>query len=160
MSRIKEYPSITSFDGTDDALAIEQTDGASNRTRKVTPTQLKQYMEAGDFEATGEVKDGNGNILSDMAKSEDVNNMLVSEIVSYTNSTPITPGNYASFMVPATKEGYTPIGIIGVSGSGTGKLSLMEFSIGGGFARIYYMNDTGNSITPTRINVNVLYIKN
>ena len=44
MSRIKEYPSITSFDGTGDALAIEQTDGASNRTRKVSPAQLKQYI--------------------------------------------------------------------------------------------------------------------
>lgn len=44
MSRIKEYPSITSFDGTNDALAIEQTDGANNRTRKVSPAQLKQYI--------------------------------------------------------------------------------------------------------------------
>ena len=69
MSRIKEYPSITSFDGTNDALAIEQTDGASNRTRKVTPAQLKQYMEAGDFAATGEVKDGHGNVLGDVASA-------------------------------------------------------------------------------------------
>ena len=76
MSRIKEYPSITSFDGTSDALAIEQTDGANNRTRKVSPAQLKQYMEAGDFEATGEVGDGHGNILADMAKSADVNEAL------------------------------------------------------------------------------------
>lgn len=68
MARIKEYPSIESFDGNADALAIEQTDGASNRTRKVSPAQLKQYMEAGDFEATGEVKDGHGNILANMAK--------------------------------------------------------------------------------------------
>jgi hypothetical protein len=44
MSRIKEYPSITSFDGTTDALAIEQTDGANNRTRKVSPAQIKQYV--------------------------------------------------------------------------------------------------------------------
>ena len=68
MARIKEYPSITSFDGTDDALAIEQTDGANNRLRKVSPAQLKQYMEAGDFAATGEVEDGHGNILSDIPK--------------------------------------------------------------------------------------------
>lgn len=46
MARIKEYPSITSFDGTDDALAIEQTDGTNNRLRKVSPAQLKQYMIA------------------------------------------------------------------------------------------------------------------
>lgn len=44
MARIKEYPSITSFDGTNDALAIEQTDGANNRLRKVSPAQLKQYI--------------------------------------------------------------------------------------------------------------------
>lgn len=68
MARIKEYPSIESFDGNADALAIEQTDGANNRTRKVTPAQLKEYMEVGDFEVTGEVKDGHGNILSDMAE--------------------------------------------------------------------------------------------
>lgn len=66
MARIKEYPSITSFDGTNDALAIEQTDGASNRTRKVTPAQLKQYIQSGTFEASGEIKDGHGNILSDV----------------------------------------------------------------------------------------------
>lgn len=48
MARIKEYPSITSFDGTNDALAIEQTDGANNRLRKVSPAQLKQYMEEGN----------------------------------------------------------------------------------------------------------------
>lgn len=65
MSRIKEYPSITSFDGNADALAIEQTDGASNRTRKVTPAQLKQYMETGDFVATGEIEDGHGNRLNE-----------------------------------------------------------------------------------------------
>lgn len=46
MARIKEYPSITSIDGTNDALAIEQTDGANNRLRKVSPAQLKQYMTA------------------------------------------------------------------------------------------------------------------
>ena len=64
MARIKEYPSITSFDGTNDALAIEQTDGANNRLRKVSPAQLKQYMEAGDFAATGEIIDGHGNTLA------------------------------------------------------------------------------------------------
>lgn len=46
MARIKEYPSIESINGNADALVIEQTDGANNRTRKVTPAQLKQYMIA------------------------------------------------------------------------------------------------------------------
>lgn len=150
------YQTVAAWNGSQDLFVVEQPDG----TKVATPNMVKQFIEAGDFEATGEVKDGHGNILKDMAKSEDVNNLLVSEIVSYSNSTPIASGNYAAYIFPVTKQGYTPIGIIGVSGSGTGKLSLMEFSIGGGNARIYYMNDTKNSITPTRINVNILYIKN
>lgn len=78
MARIKEYPSITSFDGTNDALAIEQTDGANNRLRKVSPAQLKQYMEAGDFVATGEVEDGHGNVLADVdAKIGDLSQTTV-----------------------------------------------------------------------------------
>lgn len=83
MARIKEYPSITSFDGTNDALAIEQTDGANNRLRKVSPAQLKQYMEAGDFEATGEIIDGHGNKLADMATNA-LDNPI--DIKNYTSS--------------------------------------------------------------------------
>ena len=70
--RIKNLPSIESMDGSQDALVIEQTDGSEDKSRKVSPAQIKQYVEAGDFEATGEVKDGHGNILKDMAKSADV----------------------------------------------------------------------------------------
>ena len=40
---------------------------------------VKQFIEAGDFEATGEVKDGHGNILKDMAKSADVNTALANK---------------------------------------------------------------------------------
>lgn len=70
--RIKNFPSVESIDGSQDALVIEQTDGDVDKSRKVSPAQIKQYVQTGDFEATGEVKDGHGNILSDMAKSADV----------------------------------------------------------------------------------------
>lgn len=70
--RIKNLPSIESMDGSQDALCIEQTDGSEDKSRKVSPAQIKQYVQTGDFEATGEVKDGHGNILKDMAKSADV----------------------------------------------------------------------------------------
>ena len=70
--RIKSLPSIESMDGSQDALVIEQTDGSEDKSRKVSPAQLKQYVQTGDFEATGEVKDGHGNILKNMAKSVDV----------------------------------------------------------------------------------------
>ena len=159
MARIKEYPSIESFDGNADALAIEQTDGASNRTRKVTPAQLKQYMESGDFEATGEIKDGHGNILANMAKVDDLDTLIVTQKFSVNNSTPIAVGAYSYFIIPISKPGYTPVGIVGVGGSGTGKLSLMEFTIAGSNAMIYYMNNTGSALTPSRIDAHILFVK-
>ena len=70
--RIKNLPSIESMNGSQDAFVIEQTDGSEDKSRKVSPAQIKQFIEAGDFEATGEVKDGHGNILKDMAKAADV----------------------------------------------------------------------------------------
>jgi hypothetical protein len=59
------YHPVTAWNGTQDLFVVEQPDG----TKVATPEQVKQYMEAGDFEATGEVKDGHGNILKDMANA-------------------------------------------------------------------------------------------
>ena len=59
------YDTVASWNGSQDLFIVEQPDG----TKVATPAMVKQFMEAGDFEATGEVKDGHGNILKDMAKS-------------------------------------------------------------------------------------------
>lgn len=66
------YDTIASWNGSDDLFVVEQPDG----TKVATPAMVKQFIEAGDFEATGEIKDGHGNILADMAKSADVNEAL------------------------------------------------------------------------------------
>ena len=42
--RIKNLPSIESMDGSQDALVIEQTDGSEDKSRKVSPSQIKQYV--------------------------------------------------------------------------------------------------------------------
>ena len=62
------YDTVASWNGSQDLFVVEQPDG----TKVATPAMVKQFIEAGDFEATGEVKDGHGNILKDMAKSADV----------------------------------------------------------------------------------------
>jgi hypothetical protein len=62
------YQTVSVWDGSTDLFIVEQADG----TKVATPAQVKQFIEAGDFEATGEVKDGHGNILKNMAKSADV----------------------------------------------------------------------------------------
>lgn len=64
------YQPITAWNGTQDLFVVEQPDG----TKVATPEQVKQYVEAGDFEATGEVKDGHGNIL---AKKADVTTVTI-----------------------------------------------------------------------------------
>ena len=62
------YQTVASWNGSQDLFAVEQPDG----TKVATPAMVKQFIEAGDFEATGELKDGHGNKLADMAKSADV----------------------------------------------------------------------------------------
>lgn len=42
--RIKNLPSIESMDGSQDALIIEQTDGSEDKSRKVSPAQIRQYV--------------------------------------------------------------------------------------------------------------------
>lgn len=62
------YQTVASWNGSQDLFVVEQPDG----TKVATPAMVKQFIEAGDFEATGEVKDGHGNILKNMAQSADV----------------------------------------------------------------------------------------
>jgi len=57
------YDTIASWNGSQDLFVVEQPDG----TKVATPAMVKQFIEAGDFEATGEVKDGHGNILDGLA---------------------------------------------------------------------------------------------
>ena len=54
------YQTVAAWNGSQDLFVVEQPDG----TKVATPAMVKQFIEAGDFEATGEVKDGHGNKLS------------------------------------------------------------------------------------------------
>lgn len=62
------YQTVAAWNGSQDLFVVEQSDG----TKVATPAMVKQFIEAGDFEATGEIEDGHGNILKDMAKSADM----------------------------------------------------------------------------------------
>lgn len=61
------YDTVANWNGSQDLFVVEQSDG----TKVATPAMVKQFMEAGDFEATGEIIDGHGNILADMAKADE-----------------------------------------------------------------------------------------
>ena len=75
------YQPVTAWDGTQDLFVVEQPDG----TKVATPEQVKQYVEAGDFETTGEIKDGHGNMLKDMAKLADLENIKVANVSATMN---------------------------------------------------------------------------
>ena len=62
------YDTVASWNGSQDLFVVEQPDG----TKVATPAMVKQFIEAGDFTATGEIEDGHGNILADMAKADEV----------------------------------------------------------------------------------------
>ena len=62
------YQTVAAWNGSQDLFVVEQPDG----TKVATPAMVKQFIEAGDFEATGEIKDGHGNKLADMAKADEV----------------------------------------------------------------------------------------
>lgn len=66
------YQTVAAWNGSQDLLIVEQPDG----TKVATPAMVKQFIEAGDFEVTGEIADGHGNKLKDMAKSADVDDAL------------------------------------------------------------------------------------
>lgn len=54
------YDTVASWNGSQDLFVVEQPDG----TKVATPAMVKQFIEAGNFTATGEVEDGHGNKLS------------------------------------------------------------------------------------------------
>lgn len=58
--RIKNLPSIESMNGSQDALIIEQTDGSEDKSRKVSPAQIKQYVLGNSIDDIYSVMGQNG----------------------------------------------------------------------------------------------------
>ena len=95
-------------------------------------------------------------------KIADLKNMLKVEWFSINNNTtPVPAGSYRGFDISFSKPGYMALGVTGLTGSGTGNLSLVEFFITSSAStiRVYYKNDTALDITPTNISVGILFIK-
>lgn len=84
-------------------------------------------------------------------------NDIITETLQISNSEAISSDTVKSFSISTVKQGYTAIGITAVTGSGTSGLLLQEFFIESDTAKIYFRNVTSNSITPSRIDVTVLY---
>ena len=149
------YQTVASWNGSQDLFVVEQPDG----TKVATPAMVKQFIEAGDFEATGEVKDGHGNILKDMAKSADIADLLITDTYTTTPKDFTAGTNGYCTASGVSKSGYTVLGIVDLDANKSGfGLTTWHLDIGQGSAVAWirpFVNLTGLTIT-----FKVLYIKN
>ena len=79
----------------------------------------------------------------------------------YLNNTDAIAANTVKrFDLNTTYTGYTPLGIVEITGSGTTGLVIQEYSIdrNNSIARIYFRNVTNAAITPSQIKITILYI--
>ena len=79
----------------------------------------------------------------------------------YLNNTDAIAANTVKhFDLNTAYTGYTPLGIVEITGSGTTGLVIQEYTIDrtNNIARIYYRNVTNAAVTPSQIKVTVLYI--
>jgi len=131
MANISSYNQLSSWNEDDDLLFVQQPDAP----KKAHPSQMKQYVEAGDFEATGEIKDGHGNILKDMAKSADVD-----EEIGDLSQTGLTGDSVAEQLTTAKGQIATKVeGIVFPRGDHTSLTAKMDSITAQGKSGVYIM---------------------
>ena len=90
-----------------------------------------------------------------------VSNYIIAERVTLSTGLPSIPaGSSAHTDIDVSKSGYTPLGIIEVSGSGNNGLVLQDFYLQGSTAIIYQRNVTNAAKAANEMMVKVLYAKN
>lgn len=83
---------------------------------------------------------------------------LVTEDKTYSTATTLAAGAHATVNITVTKAGYTPIGIIGVTWSGSGYLSLCGYKITSSTnAALYVVNRGTSSQTANSYTATILY---
>lgn len=86
--------------------------------------------------------------------------IIICENRSKTTGLPTFSPNTANVVtINLDKSGYTPYGIIEITGSGTTGLVLQEFYISNNVAYVYFRNLTSSNITPSLIRVRIIYFK-
>lgn len=73
----------------------------------------------------------------------------------------ISANRYSYVDIPVSLSGFTPIGIVGITGSGNGNVTIVEFylSADNTSVRIYAFNNTSSTLTVNYYRVKVLFVK-
>ena len=88
-----------------------------------------------------------------------MNNLIITEEVR-TNNITIKAGDYAKFEINITKNGYTPIGIVGFIMPNQNIFSF-EYNIKSSDVAVVYLKNTYTSTYEnTHMSIFVLYVKN
>ena len=92
--------------------------------------------------------------------SDQMTNLLKKEAIPKTISESIGAGVSKSYTFDVSKTGYTPIGIIQQTGSGTASFAFQDAGIAGNTATVYVRNVSGSSATLNSLTITVLYVLN
>lgn len=115
--------------------------------------------ENGNVWAGGDMEDGQGNVLADKADTSALLNLMVTESKSL-GSVEIPANGVRSVSANVEKSGYTPLGIVGVTktGSNNGDAVVSTFNVSGTTATVSLRNQGSATRTPS-VTAKILYIK-
>ena len=94
------------------------------------------------------------------ALNQNKQNTLLVEAVKTGSSGSVSAGGKGHITKDVSKSGYTPIGVVGWTGSGTSNFAISECYVSGTTFYIYYWNLSSASQTLSYINAYILYQKN
>ena len=152
MAKEKNLTAVTSVAAADFARVVTSA-GASV---KATFANVAKYI----------IETYNGSTVAGSAQSvksalDSLNSNIVAERVSKSSGLPEIPANTSIRVeIDASKSGYTPIGIIEVTGSGNNGLLVQDFYFQGATANLYFRNVTSSAKTAASVTIRVLYMKN
>lgn len=95
----------------------------------------------------------------DIYTTKNATSLILSHSVD-SSSVTVAAGAKTYVTISAAWTGYTPIGIIGITGSGTSGLAISDFYLSGNTVYIYFSNPQSSSQTVNYWRANVLYLKN
>ena len=116
----------------------------------------------GDVEATGDIEDGSGNVLSNKLEAS---SLVVDTDVSIADNISVSSGQKSDGNTSIAKTGYTPLGVVGyrvvnASSSGTnGANGVISHAYITGNTAYYRVRNTGSATMKVRIYYNILYVK-
>ena len=122
---------------------------------KITDTYTKTETDNSFYTKT----ETNNNFYTQSQIDNLLSNYFVTQDISVSTTLEIAANSFNNYSIDVSKSGYTPLGIVSLTGSGTGQLNLIEFFLSGNTAKIYYRNNQTAAKSISKMTITVLYKK-